>query len=122
MVMLNAVVMALQWYGQPESLNRATNIANYAFTGYFVVEMVRGATRVAGNSLGSQPALILDAGLWGTSRDGVRSKPWGRCLGARSRAPCVARPPTRRACRPVVAWALRSLSRSAWGPSTLPAA
>ncbi|PNW76369.1 hypothetical protein CHLRE_11g467528v5 [Chlamydomonas reinhardtii] len=39
-IALNAIIMALQWYEMPYALDRFNDISNYAFTIYFIIEMV----------------------------------------------------------------------------------
>lgn len=39
-IVLNSIAMACVWYGQPQKSLQVQEIANYVFTGYFVVEML----------------------------------------------------------------------------------
>ncbi|KAG2432071.1 hypothetical protein HXX76_008998 [Chlamydomonas incerta] len=39
-IAVNAIIMALQWYEMPHALDRFNDISNYAFTIYFIIEMV----------------------------------------------------------------------------------
>eukprot|EP00198_Chlamydomonas_reinhardtii_P012138 XP_001701475.1 voltage-gated Ca2+ channel, alpha subunit [Chlamydomonas reinhardtii] len=40
LIILNTVLMCINWFEMPESVERATNYINYVFTVYFLVEMI----------------------------------------------------------------------------------
>ncbi|GIL50395.1 hypothetical protein Vafri_6622, partial [Volvox africanus] len=40
LILINTVVMCINWYGMPYKVEQATNYINYALTGYFVVELI----------------------------------------------------------------------------------
>ncbi len=40
LIIANTIVMCINWYGMPHSVERATNYINYALTVYFLIELV----------------------------------------------------------------------------------
>ena len=39
LIIINTIVMCINWYGMPHSVERATNYINYVLTIYFLMEM-----------------------------------------------------------------------------------